>query len=107
MTAPVLPAMTSMTSSMLDAIFEPALVAKPRWWVGARAAIANAKSWQAVLVDWSNGAPLVLGEPASRHWTRFSARRASDWANLRTLPVGVGGGHLRYMAMPTRHPTAS
>lgn len=99
--------MTAMTSGMLDAIFEPALVARPRWWVGLRAAVANTKSWQAVLVDWSNGAPMVLGDPASRHWTRWSARRAADWANLRVLPVGLGGGSLRYMAMPTRHPTAS
>lgn len=103
-------AMTAMTSATLDAMleYEPALVARTRSrWAEWRAALAGAKGWQAVLVDWGNGAPLVLGDPASRHWTRWSARRAADWANLRVLPVGLGGGHLRYMAMPTRHPTAT
>lgn len=73
----------------------------------ARAAISGAKPWQAVLVDWSNGAPMVLGDATSRHWTRWGARRAADWANLRVLPVGLVGGLLRYMALPTRHPATS
>jgi hypothetical protein len=70
-----------------------------QWW-------SDTKTWQAVLLDWQSGLPMVVGDPVSRHWTRWGARRAADWHNLRVLPMEVSA-RLRYAVMPTRHPQAN
>lgn len=98
--------MTTVTFEQLLGDIPAAPVSRPRA-RGLRAVIADAKPWQAVLVDWASGVPMTMGDPSSRHWTRWGARRAADWANLRVLPTGICGGLLRYAALPTRHPSVT
>lgn len=68
-----------------------------------RDAVADAKPWQVVMVDWVSGEPLVVGDPVSRHWGRFFARRSAAWHNLFGIPMQVAARY-RYTVLPTRHP---
>jgi hypothetical protein len=68
-----------------------------------RDAVTDVKAWQTVLLDWGSQVPMVVGDPISRHWTRWGARRSADWYNLRVLPM-LAANRYRYAALPTRHP---